>query len=147
MSLLVHLVLIFPPYPIIVFFTPVADNFAKFESLVQCAKSVYPTEKAHEGAVYCEKHLPKPRATAVADSVATVHATTAPKKAAEGLAKTVVGTGDPGKGMTLDSVSLKHAVNAPKKSMENLGTAHKGASSNHESVNNLAGAGEGTGEQ
>ncbi|KXS18935.1 hypothetical protein M427DRAFT_95618, partial [Gonapodya prolifera JEL478] len=125
----------------------------------QCTKAVYPTEKidaagkvfhkacfkcsdgecgitlslktfkAHEGAVYCDKHVPKPRATAVADSVATVHATSAPKKTAEGLAKTVVGTGEPGK-VTLDSVSVQHAVNAPKKPIEALGELVGWGSSN-----------------
>lgn len=48
-----------------------------------------------------------------------MHAKHAPKKTAEGLHKTTVGTGEtPTYG--LDTVLTQHALNAPKKSVENL---------------------------
>jgi len=40
--------------------------------------------KGHEGKVYCAAHVPKPKATVVADDVMTEHARNAPKKATEG---------------------------------------------------------------
>eukprot|EP01099_Mayorella_cantabrigiensis_P008343 TRINITY_DN7844_c0_g1_i1.p1 TRINITY_DN7844_c0_g1~~TRINITY_DN7844_c0_g1_i1.p1 ORF type:complete len:159 (+),score=42.56 TRINITY_DN7844_c0_g1_i1:121-597(+) len=123
-----------------------------------CNKSVYPTEKVdavgkawhkacfkcqdescnitlnlnnfkgHEGKVYCAMHVPKPKATSVADSVATKNALAAPKKTAEGLGVAQKGTGEkPSVG--LDSVSTQSALNAPKKTSEGLGTAQKGSGS------------------
>ena len=120
-----------------------------------CGKSVYPTEKVdavskawhkacfkcqdeschitlnlntfkgHEGKVYCAQHVPKPKATSVADDVATKTALSAPKKQAEGLGLAQKGTGEkPTVG--LDSVSTQSALNAPKKVAEGLGTAQKG---------------------
>eukprot|EP01099_Mayorella_cantabrigiensis_P006123 TRINITY_DN5065_c0_g1_i1.p1 TRINITY_DN5065_c0_g1~~TRINITY_DN5065_c0_g1_i1.p1 ORF type:complete len:166 (+),score=50.43 TRINITY_DN5065_c0_g1_i1:78-575(+) len=82
--------------------------------------------KGHEGKVYCAQHVPKPKATAVADSVATKTALAAPKKTAEGLGLAQKGTGEkPTVG--LDSVSTQSALNAPKKTAEGLGNAQKGA--------------------
>jgi len=40
--------------------------------------------KAHGGLVYCAAHVPKPKATSVADDVMTEHARKAPQKATEG---------------------------------------------------------------
>lgn len=40
---------------------------------------------AFEGKVYCKNHVPKPKATTVADDVMTEHVRNAPKKASEGL--------------------------------------------------------------
>jgi len=122
-----------------------------------CNKSVYPTEKVdavgkawhkgcfkcqddschitlnlnnfkgHEGKVYCAQHVPKPKATSVADSVATKNALAAPKKTSEGLGHAQKGTGEkPNVG--LDTVSTQSALNAPKKTSEGLGNAQKGTS-------------------
>ncbi|KAJ3286785.1 hypothetical protein HK104_008872 [Borealophlyctis nickersoniae] len=119
-----------------------------------CSKTVYQTEKVeagnkwyHKGCfkcsdpacnvqltlktfkvvnnqIWCEKHVPKPKATAVADSVSVMHAMHAPKKAAEGLHKAQVGTGEtPTYG--LDNMSTQHALNTPKKPTENLGHVKK----------------------
>ncbi|RKO95148.1 hypothetical protein CAUPRSCDRAFT_9347 [Caulochytrium protostelioides] len=89
--------------------------------------------KAADAHVWCEKHLPKPKATAVADSVSTVHALMSPKKTTEGLHKTHVGVGD-AVSLGPDSVAVLHATSAPRKSVENLGTVQKG------SVAHLAGS-------
>ncbi|KAJ3047929.1 hypothetical protein HK097_011033 [Rhizophlyctis rosea] len=120
-----------------------------------CTKTVYPTEKVeaagkwyHKGCfkcadpqcgitlnlktfkvennqIWCEKHLPKPKHTAVADSVSIVHAMHAPKKVAEGLHKAQVGTGEtPSYG--LDTIQAQHALNAPKVAAENIGNVQKG---------------------
>jgi hypothetical protein len=40
---------------------------------------------AFEGKVYCKNHVPKPKATTIADDVMTEHVRNAPKKASEGL--------------------------------------------------------------
>ncbi|KAI8928183.1 hypothetical protein BC831DRAFT_397850 [Entophlyctis helioformis] len=120
----------------------------------KCTKTVYPTEKveaagkwfhkgcfkcnndecgitlslktfkAFEGAVYCDRHVPKPTHTAVSDSVSVVHALHAPKKTAEGIHKAQVGTGEvPTYG--IDSIAVQHAVTAPKKPIENIGNVKK----------------------
>ncbi|TPX35366.1 hypothetical protein SmJEL517_g02220 [Synchytrium microbalum] len=90
------------------------------------------TFKAAEGQVWCEKHLPKPKATAIADSVSVMHAMHAPKKVTEGLHTIKVGTGEvPSYG--LDTVSNQHALNAPKKPIENLGNVQKGDYSKEQS--------------
>jgi len=62
------------------------------KSCFQCQEDGCPIKltlanhKAFEGKIFCAKHLPKPKATTVADSVMTQHALNAPKKAKEGLA-------------------------------------------------------------
>ncbi|KAJ3220076.1 hypothetical protein HDU67_006832 [Dinochytrium kinnereticum] len=77
------------------------------------------TFKAANGAIYCDKHVPKHKAAQIADSVSIQHAINAPKKSNEGLHKVLVGTGEtPTYG--LDTISTQHAVNAPKKSNEGL---------------------------
>lgn len=87
------------------------------------------TFKVVEGSLYCEKHLPKPKATAVTDSVQMQTAINAPKKSTEGLAKTIVGTGEvPNVG--IDSVLNAHALSAPKKPVENIGNVQKGSLDN-----------------
>ncbi|KAJ3044545.1 hypothetical protein HDV00_001974 [Rhizophlyctis rosea] len=134
-----------------------------------CAKTVYPTEKIeaagkwyHKGcfkcsdpacgitlnlktfkvvneAIWCDKHAPKPKATAIADSVSIVHAMHAPKKVAEGLQKVQVGTGEtPTYG--LDTVSAQHALNAPKIKAENIGNVQKGGANKLGSSNQLTGS-------
>ncbi|KAI8823611.1 uncharacterized protein EV422DRAFT_362245 [Fimicolochytrium jonesii] len=121
----------------------------------KCEKAVYPTEKIeaaskwyHKGCfkcsdpncniqlnlktfkavndqIWCQKHTPQPKATSVADSVSVLHAMHAPKKTAEGLHKTTVGTGEtPQYG--LDTLQTQHALLTPKKSIENLGNIQKG---------------------
>jgi len=75
--------------------------------------------QVHEAKIYCGQHVPKHKLTNVTDSMATIHATNAPKKASEGLHKTQVGTGEVGN-VGMDSISTQHAVNAPKKSVEGL---------------------------
>ncbi|KAI9201845.1 uncharacterized protein BJ171DRAFT_461933 [Polychytrium aggregatum] len=82
--------------------------------------------KAANGAVWCEKHLPKPKATTVSDSVSVMHALHAPKKTTEGLHKTQVGTGE-APSFGLDTISTQHALAAPKKPIENIGNIQKGA--------------------
>jgi len=83
------------------------------------------TFKVVNNDIWCEKHLPKPKATSVADSVSVVHAMHAPKKTSEGLHKAQVGTGEtPTYG--LDTISTQHALAAPKKQSENLGHVKKG---------------------
>ncbi|KAI8921257.1 hypothetical protein PhCBS80983_g02507 [Powellomyces hirtus] len=125
------------------------------EKCGKCEKTVYPTEKVeaaskwyHKGCfkcsdqncniqlnlktfqvvneqIWCQKHAPQPKATAVADAVSVMHAKHAPKKASEGLHKTTVGTGEtPSYG--LDTLGTQHALLVPRKSAENLGTAQKG---------------------
>ena len=42
---------------------------------------------AHDGALYCTHHVPKPKHTQVADSVSAVHAANVPKRVTEGLGK------------------------------------------------------------
>jgi len=54
------------------------------------------TEKtvvANQGEIYCKQHVPKPKLTTVADSMATVHAMNAPKKASEALGSVHKGAG------------------------------------------------------
>ncbi|KAJ3166439.1 Metabotropic GABA-B receptor subtype 3A [Geranomyces variabilis] len=83
------------------------------------------TFQAQNNEIWCGKHVPVPKATAVADSVSVLHAKHAPKKATEGLHKTNVGTGEtPTYG--LDTLGTQHALLSPKKSSENLGTVRKG---------------------
>ncbi|KAI8588271.1 hypothetical protein BDZ88DRAFT_422540 [Geranomyces variabilis] len=83
------------------------------------------TFQAQNNQIWCGKHVPVPKATAVADSVSVLHAKHAPKKATEGLHKTNVGTGEtPTYG--LDTLGTQHALLSPKKSSENLGTVRKG---------------------
>ncbi|RKO97923.1 hypothetical protein CXG81DRAFT_15942 [Caulochytrium protostelioides] len=82
--------------------------------------------KVAESQVWCEKHLPKPKATAVADTLATVHALRAPKKTAEGLHKTHVGIGE-AVSLGVDSVLVQHATHAPPKPVENTGHIQKGS--------------------
>eukprot|EP00122_Pirum_gemmata_P000298 Pgem_evm1s261 len=111
----------------------------------RCTKTVYPTEKIdvglvyhkicfkckecdvtlalgshriHEQQVYCAKHVPKPKATAVTDSISIKTALNAPKRVSEGLNKTVV-SNESGTAVT-DSVSMKTALNAPKRVSEGL---------------------------
>eukprot|EP00842_Homolaphlyctis_polyrhiza_P000716 jgi/Hompol1/1645/HPOL_001500-RA len=136
-------------------YSPISQLIMSSQPCGKCQKTVYPTEKmeaaghwwhkacfkcndeqcgitlnlknfkAHEGAIFCEKHVPMPTHTQVADSVAVVHALHAPKKAAEGLHKAQLGTGEtPSYG--LDTISVQHALTAPKKVMENLGNVKKG---------------------
>ncbi|KAJ3150492.1 hypothetical protein HDU86_006369 [Geranomyces michiganensis] len=83
------------------------------------------TFQAQNNQIWCGKHVPVPKATAVADSVNILHAKHAPKKATEGLHKTNVGTGGtPTYG--LDTLGTQHALLSPRKSAENLGTVRKG---------------------
>jgi len=42
------------------------------------------TVLAHDGKIYCAKHVPKPKATIIADDVMMQHARAAPSKASEG---------------------------------------------------------------
>jgi len=42
------------------------------------------TVYAHDGKIYCQKHVPKPKATTIADDVMMQHAKAAPAKASEG---------------------------------------------------------------
>ncbi|KAJ3174510.1 hypothetical protein HDU87_007101 [Geranomyces variabilis] len=86
--------------------------------------------------IWCGKHVPVPKATAVADSVSVLHAKHAPKKATEGLHKTSVGTGEtPTYG--LDTLGTQHALLSPKKSAENLGTVRKGGAGGGSNVPRL----------
>jgi len=41
--------------------------------------------KGHESKIYCEAHVPKPKATQVADDVMTAHALNVPEKGREGI--------------------------------------------------------------
>eukprot|EP01090_Pellita_catalonica_P016942 TRINITY_DN500_c0_g1_i1.p1 TRINITY_DN500_c0_g1~~TRINITY_DN500_c0_g1_i1.p1 ORF type:complete len:261 (-),score=47.72 TRINITY_DN500_c0_g1_i1:6-788(-) len=61
------------------------------------------------GEIFCAKHLPKPKATQVADSLLTKQATSAPKTG-------VVGGYSKGDKYTItaDSFAMKNALNAPK---------------------------------
>ncbi|KAJ3103384.1 hypothetical protein HDU97_010222 [Phlyctochytrium planicorne] len=121
----------------------------------KCEKTVYPTEKVEaagkwfhkgcfkcndascgitltlktfqcdNGALYCAKHLPKVKATSIADPVSIQHAINTPKKSSEGLHKVQVGTGEtPSYG--LQSIGTQHALSAPRASAENLGHVQKG---------------------
>jgi len=42
------------------------------------------TVYAHDGKIYCQKHVPKPKATTIADDVMMQHVKAAPAKASEG---------------------------------------------------------------
>jgi len=122
-------------------------------SCAKCSKAVYPMEaiqagelvfhkvcfkcstcsrtlnlksfQNHENEVYCMEHVPKAKATAVADSVATRQALSAPKKAAEGLGTAQKGTGD--RPSQVADMTTSSALNAPKRAAEGLGTAQKGS--------------------
>ncbi|KAI8998012.1 hypothetical protein BC832DRAFT_566644 [Gaertneriomyces semiglobifer] len=85
--------------------------------------------QAVNGSVWCDKHVPKPTATAVADSVSVLHALNAPKKASENLKKAQVGTGET-PNIGLDTISNQHALNAPRKVAENLHKTQVGTGDN-----------------
>ncbi|KAJ3377273.1 Echinoderm microtubule-associated protein-like 6, partial [Lobulomyces angularis] len=125
----------------------------------KCNKTVYPVEKQEAGSksyhkgcfkcsdtscgiqltlktftivednLYCQKHKPVPTATAVADSINSVHVKNVPKKSNDKLyvgEKPTIG---------LDAMSNYHALHSPKKSTENLGNVQKGG--NNGSIKNL----------
>jgi len=78
-----------------------------------------------EGKVYCKKHAPVAKATAVTDTVAIRQATHAPKRTAEGLGTAQKGTGEKPR-VGNDSFTMQHARAAPKRTAEGLGTVQKG---------------------
>ena len=78
-----------------------------------------------DGKVYCKKHAPVAKATAVTDTVAMRQAANAPKRTAEGLGTVQKGTGDKATAVT-DDISMQHAKSAPKRTAEGLGTVQKG---------------------
>lgn len=78
------------------------------------------TFKLVDGKLWCEKHLPKPTATSIADSVSIVSAKNTPKKANEGRT-IILGTGEkPSVGA--DSFSVSHAlgISDKKEAVEEL---------------------------
>ncbi|KAJ3191143.1 hypothetical protein HK101_008055 [Irineochytrium annulatum] len=82
------------------------------------------TFQAKEGKLYCGQHVPKHKATAIADSMSMVQALNAPKKGNEGLHKVQLGTGEaPTYG--IETMSHQHALNAPRRSAENIGHVQK----------------------
>eukprot|EP00013_Stygamoeba_regulata_P019870 CAMPEP_0177660164 /NCGR_PEP_ID=MMETSP0447-20121125/17863_1 /TAXON_ID=0 /ORGANISM="Stygamoeba regulata, Strain BSH-02190019" /LENGTH=215 /DNA_ID=CAMNT_0019165149 /DNA_START=27 /DNA_END=674 /DNA_ORIENTATION=+ len=88
--------------------------------------------KAREGHIYCHTHLPQEKATQVADSVLTKHATAAPKLNTQvGVSK---GTGEkPNVG--LDTVTTQSALKAPKREVEK--GAQKGTDAQHSAHDTL----------
>jgi len=84
------------------------------------------TFKGLEGQVYCTKHVPKAKATAVVDTVAMKQATNAPKRQAEGLGTAQKGTGEKPK-VSTDTVAMRQAMSAPKRQAEGLGNVQKGS--------------------
>jgi len=78
-----------------------------------------------EGKVYCKKHVPQQKATAVTDTVAMRHAENAPKRVAEGLGTVQKGTGERAH-VGADTVAMRQAKSAPKRQAEGLGTVQKG---------------------
>jgi len=84
------------------------------------------TFKGLEGQVYCTKHVPKAKATAVVDTVAMKQATSAPKRQAEGLGIAQKGTGEKPK-VSTDTVAMRQAMSAPRRQAEGLGTVQKGS--------------------
>ncbi|KAJ3279439.1 hypothetical protein HK104_001467 [Borealophlyctis nickersoniae] len=66
------------------------------------------TCKVVNNQIWCEKHVPNPKAIAVADSVSVMHARHTPKKAAEGLHKARMTPA-----YRLDNFSTQHALNTP----------------------------------
>ncbi len=78
-----------------------------------------------DGKVYCKKHAPVAKATAVTDTVAIRQATHAPKRVAEGLGTAQKGTGEKPR-VAGDSLAMQHAKAAPKRTAEGLGTVQKG---------------------
>eukprot|EP00123_Amoebidium_parasiticum_P001566 comp12689_c0_seq1/m.7781 comp12689_c0_seq1/g.7781 ORF comp12689_c0_seq1/g.7781 comp12689_c0_seq1/m.7781 type:complete len:134 (-) comp12689_c0_seq1:495-896(-) len=123
---------------------------------VKCTKTVYQTEKvdaaggvfhkmcfrcneptcnisltlqtfqAFEGQVYCNKHVPKPKATQVTDAVSLQTAMAAPRRKSEGLGVIQKGTGEKPL-IDASAMNLAHATAVPKPRAEALGTVHKGA--------------------
>ena len=78
-----------------------------------------------DGKVYCKKHAPVAKATAVTDTVAMRQAANAPKRVAEGLGTAQKGTGEKPRVGT-DTLAMRQAANAPKRVAEGLGRVQKG---------------------
>ncbi|KAI9028592.1 hypothetical protein DFJ74DRAFT_659400 [Hyaloraphidium curvatum] len=80
---------------------------------------------AASGDVYCKPHVPMPSATVVADPLSVVAAVNAPKRAAEGLKKTSLATGE-AIGITLGALDIQTALLSPKPQLVPSGAVQKG---------------------
>ena len=78
-----------------------------------------------DGDVFCNLHVPKARASSVADTIAIRQATSAPKRVAEGLGNVQKGTGEK-PNVSADTIAIRQATNAPKRVAENIGNIQKG---------------------